>query len=158
MDSLILTAFKLLNEPKNLIIDGREINDDTNIRVNDHADNVMALSYYANQMVEIFLLDSFFAIVYLSFLEESVLEDEFMDRFRFLLQLLEKEFVLEWDLEEVIMMMFICVSIEADFTFVFHRNSTQLLPRMLVNKLFESMVTVWCSLSTWKMILCVMSN
>lgn len=102
MDSLILTAFRLLNEPKNLIIDGREINDDTNIRVNDHADNVMALSYYANQMVDIFLLDSFFAIVYLSFLEESVLEDEFMDRFRFLLQMLEKEFVLEWDLEEVI--------------------------------------------------------
>lgn len=142
MDSLILTAFKLLDEPKNLIIDGREINDDTNIRVNDHADNVMALSYYANQMVEIFLLDSFFAIVYLSFLEESVLEDEFMDRFRFLLQLLEKEFVLEWDLEEVIMVMFICVSIEANFTFVFHRNSTQLLPRMLVNKSFELMVTV----------------
>ncbi|KAK4513527.1 uncharacterized protein ATC70_005529 [Mucor velutinosus] len=100
LDSLILTAFKLLDEPKNLIIDGREINDDTNIRVNDHADNVMALSYYANQMVDIFLLDSFFAIVYLSFLEESVLEDEFMDRFRFLLQMLEKEFVLDWDLEE----------------------------------------------------------
>lgn len=53
-------------------------------------------------MVDIFLLDSFFAIVYLSFLEESVLEDEFMDRFRFLLQMLEKEFVLDWDLEEVI--------------------------------------------------------
>lgn len=101
MDSLILTAFKLLDEPKNLIIDGRDINDDTNIRVNDHADNVMALSYYANQMVDIFLLDAFFAIVYLSFLEESVLEDEFMDRFRFLLQMLEKEFVLDWDLEEV---------------------------------------------------------
>ncbi|OAD07491.1 hypothetical protein MUCCIDRAFT_157772 [Mucor lusitanicus CBS 277.49] len=93
-------AFKLLDEPKNLIIDGRDINDDTNIRVNDHADNVMALSYYANQMVDIFLLDAFFAIVYLSFLEESVLEDEFMDRFRFLLQMLEKEFVLDWDLEE----------------------------------------------------------
>ncbi|KAI8640642.1 male sterility protein-domain-containing protein [Parasitella parasitica] len=100
LDSLILTAFKLLDEPKNLIIDGKEINDDTNIRVNDHADNVMALSYYANQMVDIFLLDSFFAIVYLSFVEESVLEDEFMDRFRFLLQLLEKEFVLDWNLEE----------------------------------------------------------
>lgn len=139
LDSLILTAFKLLNEPKNLIIDGREINDDTNIRVNDHADNVMALSYYANQMVEIFLLDSFFAIVYLSFVEESVLEDEFMDRFRFLLQLLEKEFVLEWDLEEVTMMIFICFSPKANFSFVLHRNSTQSLPRMLVNKLFESM-------------------
>jgi glycerol-3-phosphate O-acyltransferase len=101
LDSLILNAFKLLDEPKNLIVDGREINDDTNIRVNDHADNVMALSYYANQMIDIFLLDSFFAVVYLSFLEESVLEDEFMDRFRFLLQLLEKEFVLDWNLKEV---------------------------------------------------------
>ena len=99
LDSLILSAFKLLDEPKNLILDGRDINDDTNVRVNDHADNVMALSYYANQMIDIFLLDSFFAIVYLSFVEESVLEDEFMDRFRFLLQLLEREFVLDWDLE-----------------------------------------------------------
>lgn len=100
LDSLILTAFKLLDEPKNLIIDGREINDDTNIRVNDHADNVMALSYYANQMIDIFLLDAFFSIVYLSFVEESVLEDDFMDRFRFLLQMLEREFVLDWNMEE----------------------------------------------------------
>lgn len=100
IDSIILSAFKLLNESKNLIVDGREINDDTNIKVNDHADNVMALSYYANQMVDIFLLDAFFAIVYLSFLEESVLEDEFMDRFRFLIQLLEREFVLDWNLEQ----------------------------------------------------------
>lgn len=101
LDSLILTAFKLLNESKNLIIDGREINDDTSVRVNDHADNVMTLSYYANQMVNIFLLDAFFAVVYLSFSEESVFEDEFADRFRFLLQLLEKEFVINWDLKEV---------------------------------------------------------
>ncbi|KAI8360875.1 male sterility protein-domain-containing protein [Choanephora cucurbitarum] len=100
VDTLILTAFKLLDEPKNLIVDGREINDDTNIRVNDHADNIMALSYYANQMSHIFLLDAFFAVVYLSFSEESVLEDEFKDRFCFLVQLLEKEFVLDWDMEE----------------------------------------------------------
>ncbi|KAI7896859.1 male sterility protein-domain-containing protein [Mucor mucedo] len=99
LDSLILTSFKLLNEPKNLIVDGREFNDDTNVKVNDHADNVMALSYYANQMIDIFLLDAFFSVVYLSFLEDSVLEDEFMDRFRFLLQLLEREFVLDWNME-----------------------------------------------------------
>ncbi|EIE91015.1 hypothetical protein RO3G_15726 [Rhizopus delemar RA 99-880] len=94
------TAFKLLDEAKNIIVEGKEMNDDTNIRVNDHADNVMILSYYANQMVDVFLLDSFFAIVYLSFSEHSVAEDEFMDRFRFLVQLLEKEFVLHWDIEE----------------------------------------------------------
>lgn len=100
MDCLIATAFKLLDEAKNIIVEGKEMNDDTNIRVNDHADNVMILSYYANQMVDVFLLDSFFAIVYLSFSEHSVAEDEFMDRFRFLVQLLEKEFVLHWDIEE----------------------------------------------------------
>lgn len=50
LDSLILSAFRLLDESKNIIVDGKEINDDTNIRVNDHADNVMVLSYYANQV------------------------------------------------------------------------------------------------------------
>ncbi|KAI8881703.1 hypothetical protein K501DRAFT_252733 [Backusella circina FSU 941] len=100
LDSLILSAFRLLDESKNIIVDGKEINDDTNIRVNDHADNVMALSYYANQIIDIFLLDSFFAIVYLSFVESIVEEDDFKDRFRFLVQLLEREFVLDWDVEE----------------------------------------------------------
>jgi hypothetical protein len=52
LDSVILSAFRLLDESKNIIVDGKEINDDTNIRVNDHADNVMVLSYYANQVKE----------------------------------------------------------------------------------------------------------
>ena len=46
----MLYAFHLLDETKNIIIEGKEVMDDTNIRVNDHADNVMALSYYANQV------------------------------------------------------------------------------------------------------------
>ncbi|CAO3587353.1 unnamed protein product [Absidia cylindrospora] len=98
LESIIFSVFRLINEPKNLIIEGKELTDDTNIRVNDHADNIMALSYYSNQMVNIFLLDSFFAVVYLSFSEDTVTEDEFMDRFRFLVQLLEKEFVLTWNI------------------------------------------------------------
>ncbi|CAO3702044.1 unnamed protein product [Rhizopus stolonifer] len=100
LDLILLTAFRLLDESKNIVVEGKEMNDDTNIRVNDHADNVMTLSYYANQMADLLLLDSFFAVVYLSFLEESVMEDEFMDRFMFLVQLLEREFVLEWNAEE----------------------------------------------------------
>jgi glycerol-3-phosphate O-acyltransferase len=51
-------------------------------------------------MIDIFLLDSFFAIVYLSFVESTVEKDDFNDRFRFLVQLLEREFVLDWDVEE----------------------------------------------------------
>lgn len=97
---LISSSFKLLDETKNLMIEGKEMNEDTNVRVNDHADNVMILSYYANQMLDVFLLDSFFAVVYLSFSESSMREDEFMDRFRFLVQLLEREFVLDWNVEE----------------------------------------------------------
>lgn len=111
----MLYAFHLLDDAKNLIIEGKEINDDTNIRVNDHADNVMTLSYYANQVsmgiminvhkvshlvwqiIDVFLLDAFFAVVYLSFTEDKVTEDEFMDRFRFLVQMLEREFVISWD-------------------------------------------------------------
>lgn len=100
LDLIILTAFRLLDEAKNIIIEGKEMNEDTNIRVNDHADNVMMLSYYANQIVDLFLLDSFFAVVYLSILEDTVMEDEFMDRFKFLVQLLEHEFVITWDSEE----------------------------------------------------------
>ncbi|SAM09569.1 hypothetical protein [Absidia glauca] len=100
LDAIIFSAFRLMNEPKNLIIEGKEMTDDTNIKVNDHADNIMALSFYSNQMINVFLLDSFFAVVYLSFSEDTVSEDEFMDRFRFLAQLLEKEFVLNWDIDK----------------------------------------------------------
>ncbi|CAO3638313.1 unnamed protein product [Cunninghamella blakesleeana] len=101
VDSVIFSVFRLINENKNLIIEGKEMTDDTNIRVNDHADNIMALSYYSNQMVNVFLLDAFFAVIYLSFSEETVSEDDFMDRFRFLVQMLEKEFVLNWNVETV---------------------------------------------------------
>ncbi|KAG2222121.1 hypothetical protein INT45_007557 [Circinella minor] len=100
IDAVVLYAFRLLDETKNIIIEGKEITDDTNIRVNDHADNVMTLSYYANQAIDVFLLDAFFAVVYLSFTEEKVIEDEFMDRFRFLVQMLEREFVLSWDIDQ----------------------------------------------------------
>ncbi|KAI8137700.1 male sterility protein-domain-containing protein [Fennellomyces sp. T-0311] len=100
VDAVVLYAFHLLDETKNIIIEGKEIMDDTNVRVNDHADNVMTLSYYANQAIDVFLLDAFFAVVYLSFTEAKVTEDEFMDRFRFLAQMLEREFVLTWDIDK----------------------------------------------------------
>ncbi|KAI8343680.1 male sterility protein-domain-containing protein [Chlamydoabsidia padenii] len=99
LEAIIFSVFRLINEPKNLIIEGKEMTDDTNIKVNDHADNIMALSYYSNQMVNIFLLDAFFSVVYLSFSDDTVAKDDFVDRFRFLVQLLEKEFVLSWDVD-----------------------------------------------------------
>jgi hypothetical protein len=50
LEAIIFSVFRLINEPKNLIIEGKEMTDDTNIKVNDHADNIMALSYYSNQV------------------------------------------------------------------------------------------------------------
>ncbi|KAI7867661.1 male sterility protein-domain-containing protein [Spinellus fusiger] len=100
VDAIVFNSFRLLEESKNLIIEGKEVNDDTNIRINDHADNVMTLSYYANQVTDVFLLDAFFAVVYISISEETVSEHELMDRFRFLTQMLEREFVLHWDVDE----------------------------------------------------------
>ncbi|ORX52383.1 hypothetical protein DM01DRAFT_1306806 [Hesseltinella vesiculosa] len=102
LDAIVMNAFRLINDTKNLIIEGKTMTDDTNIRVNDHADNIMALSYYANQMVEPFLLDAFFAVVYLSFTEDQADGDEFVDRLRFLMQLLEKEFVMLSDMDTIL--------------------------------------------------------
>ncbi|KAI9315553.1 male sterility protein-domain-containing protein [Dichotomocladium elegans] len=98
--SVVLYTFRLLDDSRNIIIEGKEVTDDTNIRVSDHADNVLALAYYANQIIDIFLLDAFFAVVYLSFTESAVTEDEFMDRFHFLVQIFEREFVLNWEIDE----------------------------------------------------------
>ncbi|KAI8073923.1 male sterility protein-domain-containing protein [Gongronella butleri] len=102
IDAIVLNSFKLINDAKNLIIEGKTLTDDTNVRVNDHADNIMTLSYYANQMVNPFLMDAFFAVVYLSFTEDQTNMDDFMDRFRFLVQLLEKEFVILADIDKVL--------------------------------------------------------
>jgi glycerol-3-phosphate O-acyltransferase len=91
----------MLDEQKNLVIEGKEINDETNIRVNDHADNVMTLSYYANQIVDPFLCEAFFSVVYLSFTASTVAKEEVVDRFRFLVQLFEQEFSIKWDIDQV---------------------------------------------------------
>lgn len=101
IDSSIFYAFKMLDDQKNLVIEGKEINDETNIRVNDHADNVMNLSYYANQIVDPFLCEAFFSVVYLSFTASTVAKEEVMDRFRFLVQMFEQEFAIKWDIDQV---------------------------------------------------------
>ncbi|KAM3585808.1 hypothetical protein VKS41_002352 [Umbelopsis sp. WA50703] len=100
IDATIFYAFKVLDEQKNLVIESKEVNDETNIRVNDHADNVMTLSYYANQIVDPFLCEAFFSVVYLSFTATTVAKEEVMDRFRFLVQMFEQEFAIKWDIDQ----------------------------------------------------------
>ncbi|RUS31739.1 hypothetical protein BC938DRAFT_477202 [Jimgerdemannia flammicorona] len=100
MDAIIFYAFRLLDEPKNILIDGKEISDETNVRSNDHADNIMTLSYFANQLIDIFLAEALFSVVYLSYSGKYEPEQDVMDKFRFLVQLFEEEFVFPWDPEE----------------------------------------------------------
>lgn len=61
----------------------------------------MTLSYYANQIVDPFLCEAFFSVVYLSFTASTIAKEEVMDRFRFLVQMFEQEFAIKWDIDQV---------------------------------------------------------
>lgn len=48
--TLVAYALDLLEAKKHILIEGRRLNETANVRVLEHADNVMALSYMANQV------------------------------------------------------------------------------------------------------------
>ncbi|KAF7727364.1 cyclin-dependent kinase inhibitor far1 [Apophysomyces ossiformis] len=100
VDGIISFAFNMLDAKANLVIDGKRMSEHTNIRVVEHADNVMDLSYIANQLVEIFLPESLFAIVYLSGGSKTVSRQELYDRFTFLVRLFKDEFIYPWEKDE----------------------------------------------------------
>lgn len=50
-ETIVAYSLKLLDTRTNIVIDsGKRINESTNVRVVDHASNVMDLSYTANQV------------------------------------------------------------------------------------------------------------
>ncbi|KAG0168873.1 cyclin-dependent kinase inhibitor far1 [Apophysomyces sp. BC1034] len=97
VDSIISFAFNIMDARTNIVIDGKRITEHTNVRVVEHADNVMDLSYIANQLLEIFLPESLFSIVYLSGGAKTVSREELYDRFTFLVRLFKDEFIYPWD-------------------------------------------------------------
>lgn len=47
---MVAYALNLLDARQNITIDGKRITENSNVRVIEHADNVMVLSYMANQV------------------------------------------------------------------------------------------------------------
>lgn len=50
VEVMVAYALNLLDARQNITIDGKRVTENSNVRVIEHADNVMALSYMANQV------------------------------------------------------------------------------------------------------------
>ncbi|CAO3597775.1 unnamed protein product [Absidia cylindrospora] len=101
-ETIVAYSLNLLDIQTNIVIEGgKRINENTNIRVVDHANNVMDLSYKANQIVEIFLPEAIFSVVYLSYGSTATFSrDELFAKFIFLVRLLKDEFIYTWAIDE----------------------------------------------------------
>ncbi|KAI8975018.1 male sterility protein-domain-containing protein [Pilobolus umbonatus] len=100
VNSVVQYAFNLLEARSNVSMDGKRITDQTIVRVVEHADNVMDLSYMANQLIEIFLPEALFSVVYLSNSTKIMTRTELLSKFTFLVRLFRHEFVYPWNREE----------------------------------------------------------
>ncbi|KAG2172784.1 hypothetical protein INT43_000131, partial [Umbelopsis isabellina] len=97
IDSVIFYSLRLLDGHKNITIDDKHISDKSTIRVVDHADNVLALSYSANQLLNYLFPDAMMSIVYLSFSTATVTRQQLSDRFKLLSSLFRLQFDFTWD-------------------------------------------------------------
>ncbi|KAG0165158.1 cyclin-dependent kinase inhibitor far1 [Apophysomyces sp. BC1015] len=99
--SIIVTyGLHLLDSQKHIIMEPDFSQESTSVCVREHVDNIMSLSYMANQLTQIFLPDSLFSVISLSAGIKNTTRDELLDRFRFLIWLFREEFTYSWDVEE----------------------------------------------------------
>ncbi|KAI8073259.1 male sterility protein-domain-containing protein [Gongronella butleri] len=101
-DTIVSYSLDLLDAKANVSFEGgKRMSENTLVRVVDHADNVMYLSYMANQTVETFLPEAILSVVYLSYGPSTVLpRDELYAKFTFLVQLFKDEFIYTWDIDQ----------------------------------------------------------
>lgn len=96
-ETILHYSLQLL-DTRNLIIEGKRMTDESIVRVVEHTDNVMDLSYMASPLIELFLPEALFAVVYLSQNKRS--RKELLDQFTFLVRLFKHEFVYPWNRQE----------------------------------------------------------
>lgn len=99
--TILSYSLQILDARNNVTMDGKRITDQTIIRVVEHADNVMDLSYMASQLIEIFLPEALFSVVYLSTSMKKATRKELLAQFTFLVRLFRHEFIYPWNREEV---------------------------------------------------------
>ncbi|KAI9310265.1 male sterility protein-domain-containing protein [Dichotomocladium elegans] len=100
IEVVVSYSLNLLDAKQNVTIEGKKVTEASNVRVIEHADNVMALSYMANQLVEMLLPDALFSICYLSSSADQVSRSDLLDSFMFLIHLFKDEFIYHWDHDE----------------------------------------------------------
>ncbi|KAI7899488.1 male sterility protein-domain-containing protein [Cokeromyces recurvatus] len=98
VSTIVAYSMNLLDARNNVTMDGgKRITDQTLVRVVEHADNVMSLSYMASQLIEIFLPEALFSVVYLSNnTAKSISKSDLFAQFTFLVQLFKHEFIYPW--------------------------------------------------------------
>ncbi|CAO3629118.1 unnamed protein product [Cunninghamella blakesleeana] len=101
-DTIVAYSLGLLEARANIVVEGnKRVSENTVIRVVDHADNVMTLSYMANQIIEAFLPEAIFSVVYLSYGPQVLIsKNELYSKFMFLVKLLKDEFIYTWNPEK----------------------------------------------------------
>jgi glycerol-3-phosphate O-acyltransferase len=101
VSTIVAYSMNLLDARNNVTMDGKRITDQSIVRVVEHADNVMDLSYMASQLIEIFLPEALFAVVYLSGTMKETTRKDLFAQFTFLVRLFKHEFIYPWSREEV---------------------------------------------------------
>ncbi|KAI9480913.1 MAG: male sterility protein-domain-containing protein [Benjaminiella poitrasii] len=96
LSTIVAYSLNLLDARNNVTMDGKRITDQTMVRVVEHADNVMDLSYMASQLIEIFLPEALFSVVYLSNNVKQTTKPDLFAQFTFLVQLFKHEFIYPW--------------------------------------------------------------
>ncbi|KAI8974277.1 male sterility protein-domain-containing protein [Pilobolus umbonatus] len=98
IDNIIFYSVRLLEKSSNIV----SIDDRTNqavFRICTRSESILQLAYHSNQLRDIFILDSIFAVIYLSFgVRVKVIEEVFIERFEFLAKLLQHHFSISWDI------------------------------------------------------------
>ncbi|KAG1468148.1 hypothetical protein G6F56_004006 [Rhizopus delemar] len=100
VQSIVAYTLELLDSNQKVTMDNKRLNDQTVVRVVEHADNVMDLSYNASQLIEIFLPEALFSVVYLSNHQKTVSRKDLLAQFTFLVRLFRHEFVYPWNRQE----------------------------------------------------------
>ncbi|KAG0187993.1 cyclin-dependent kinase inhibitor far1 [Apophysomyces sp. BC1034] len=96
--TIVFYCIDLLNKGhKNVVTETKGSH--TMFRMVNRAESILQLSYHASQVRDVFLLDSLFSVVYLSFETSTVARAELLGRFRFLARLFEHHAVSSWDIE-----------------------------------------------------------
>ncbi|KAL7331641.1 hypothetical protein PS15p_203807 [Mucor circinelloides] len=98
-ETIIFYNIRLLEKNSNLVtLDER--NSGFTFRINTRSEGILQLAYYANQLRELFVLDSIFAATYLSFNLTKVAESIFIERFEFLATLFQYHFNTLWNIKD----------------------------------------------------------